>query len=104
MVMRAGSASVKIQRRLPATPAVLCHISFFEEGSYMIHWTAIVSALVFGLIGIGLTLVGYKLFDLSATKIDVQKELAEKQNIAVAIVVAAVIIGVAMVVTAAISG
>lgn len=70
----------------------------------MIHWTTIVSALVFGLIGIGLILVGYKLFDVAATKIDVQNELAEKHNIAVAIVVAAVIIGVAMVVTAAISG
>ena len=68
------------------------------------NWQPMVSAIIFGLIGIGLTLLGYKLFDVAATKIDVQKELAENHNIAVAIVVAAVIIGVALVVTAAISG
>jgi uncharacterized membrane protein YjfL (UPF0719 family) len=65
---------------------------------------AIGAAIVFGLIGIGLTLLGYKIFDWSATKIDVQRELAENHNIAVAIVTAAVIIAVAMVVSAAISG
>ena len=70
----------------------------------MLHSQAIAAAIVFGLIGILLTLLGYKVFDWSATKIDVQKELAEKHNIAVAIVAAAVIIAVAIVVSAAISG
>ena len=62
-----------------------------------------ISAIIFGLIGIVLTIIGYKLFDIAATKIDVQKELCEK-NIAVAIVVAAIIIGVAIVVSSAITG
>jgi len=58
-------------------------------------------SLIYGALGILLTIAGYKIFDW-ITPIDVEKELGEKQNIAVAIVTAAVIIGVALVVAAAI--
>ena len=58
-------------------------------------------SLIYGLIGIVLTIAGYKIFDW-ITPIDVEKELGEKQNIAVAIVTAAVIIAIALVVSAAI--
>ena len=60
-------------------------------------------AVIFGLIGICLTIAGYKIFDW-VTPIDVEKELAEKQNVAVAIVCAAVIIGIAIVIHASIAG
>ena len=52
------------------------------------------AAAVFGLIGIALLLLGYWLFDRIATRIDVQKELCEK-NVAVAIVVGALLLGIA---------
>ena len=73
------------------------------------HWDAksLVNALgasiLFGIVGIGLTLLGYKVFDWILPRIDVQKELGEKHNIAVAIVAAAVIVAVGIVVSAAIS-
>jgi uncharacterized membrane protein YjfL (UPF0719 family) len=67
-------------------------------------WMAVVSTVVFGLIGIILTIVGYKLFDLVSTKIDVDRELTEKQNIAVAIVAGSVIIGTAIVIAAVVGG
>jgi putative membrane protein len=54
----------------------------------------IVSAGVFGLVGIVLLLLGYYLFDLVTPRIDVQKELSEK-NMAVAVVVAALLLGIA---------
>jgi uncharacterized membrane protein YjfL (UPF0719 family) len=63
---------------------------------------ALAWSIIFGAIGICLTIAGYKIFDW-ITPIDVEKELGEKQNIAVAIVCAAVIIGIALVVSAAIS-
>jgi hypothetical protein len=44
---------------------------------------------------------GFKFFDWLLPKIDVQAELAEKHNLAVAIVLAAVIVSVAAVVIAA---
>lgn len=60
--------------------------------------SAIIGAVIFGAIGIILNLVGFKLFDWITPKIDVERELAEKHNIAVAIVVAAMIIGTAIVI------
>jgi uncharacterized membrane protein YjfL (UPF0719 family) len=64
-------------------------------------WKPMVAMVAFGIAGIILMLIGYKLFDLITPKIDVQKELAERQNVAVAIVVAAVILGVAFIAIAA---
>ena len=61
--------------------------------SYDLLHGALASAL-FGLIGIALLLLGYWLFDRIATRIDVQKELCEK-NVAVAIVVGALLLGIA---------
>lgn len=51
-------------------------------------------SLVFGGIGIVLLLAGYWLFDAITPHIDVQKELREK-NMAVAIVVGALLLGIA---------
>jgi putative membrane protein len=60
-------------------------------------WTGILAALAFGLVGIVLLLLGYWLFDRITPRIDVQKELVEK-NLAVAIVIAALLLGIAYVV------
>jgi putative membrane protein len=65
---------------------------------------AVVSTLVFGLVGVLLALVGYKLFDWLTPRVHVERELAEKHNIAVAIVIAAVVLGISHVVAAAITG
>jgi putative membrane protein len=59
-------------------------------------WAGVVGATAFGLIGIFLLLLGYWLFDLITPRIDVQKELCEK-NLAVAIVIAALLLGIAFV-------
>jgi putative membrane protein len=58
--------------------------------------TNILSAVVFGILGILLMVLGYKAFDWITPNLDVQKELAENHNIAVAIVIAAVLIGVSL--------
>jgi putative membrane protein len=65
-------------------------------------WFSVMSALIFGLIGIGMTVLGFKVFDWM-TPINMVEQLAEKHNIAVAIVVAAMIIAVGIVVAAVIS-
>jgi len=68
-------------------------------------WPGLARALgataIFGTVGILLMALGFKVFDWITPKIDVEKELAEKHNLAVAIVMAAVILGVAIVVVAA---
>ncbi len=59
-------------------------------------------SLAFGAIGIVLTLLGFKVFEW-LSPIKVEQELAEKQNIAVAIVAAAIILGTAMVAASVVS-
>ncbi|HYE17307.1 MAG TPA: DUF350 domain-containing protein [Tepidisphaeraceae bacterium] len=58
-------------------------------------------SLIYGLLGIVLTVLGYKVFDWITPHIDVEKELADKQNVAVAIVCGALILGIAIVAAAA---
>ena len=60
-------------------------------------WPGPMVSAVYGLVGIVLLLAGYWLFDLITQRIDVQKELCEK-NTAVAIVVAALLLGIAYIV------
>jgi len=60
----------------------------------------VASTLIFGFLGILLIVLGFKVFDWLSPKIDVEKELSEKHNIAVAIVAGAVIIGVSIVIAA----
>ena len=57
-------------------------------------WPGPLVSAVYGLVGIVLLLAGYWLFDLITPRIDVQKELSEK-NTAVAIVVGALLLGIA---------
>ena len=59
-------------------------------------------AIIFGVVGIILIVAGYRIFDW-VSPIDVEKELSEKHNVAVAIVCAAVILGIAWVIHGAIA-
>jgi putative membrane protein len=55
---------------------------------------AVLGSVVFGLIGIGLLIVGYFLFDLLTRRLDIQEQL-NKGNTAVAIVVGALLLAIA---------
>ena len=59
-------------------------------------------SLVFALLGFVLLFVGYKLFD-ALTSADIAKQVFEEHNMAAAVLVGAFIIGLAIVVAAAIS-
>jgi len=67
-------------------------------------WQALFYTLLFGLLGILLTVLGFKVFDWIHPNMHVEKELAEKHNMAVAIVMAAIIIGISIVIAVAIHG
>ena len=64
---------------------------------------AVFHVAVFSLLGIGLAVLGYKIFDL-CTPGDLHKEIVEHRNTAAALVGAAVILGVCVIVAAAIVG
>jgi putative membrane protein len=61
-------------------------------------WRLLIDAAIFGIVGVVLLIVGYYLWEL-VTPYNVRKELQDK-NVAVAIVVAAFILGMAIVVAA----
>jgi uncharacterized membrane protein YjfL (UPF0719 family) len=62
-------------------------------------WRLILEAALFGLSGIVLLIIGYYLWEL-ITPYNLRREIHENRNIAVAIVVAAFILGMAIVIAA----
>ena len=62
----------------------------------------IVGTVVYGLIGIVLALLGYKIFEI-VLPFDVRHELEEDHNMSVGIVLAAMVLGIAIIVAATIS-
>ena len=61
------------------------------------------AALAFGAVGIALLALGFKVFEWITPKLDIEKELAGK-NVAVGIMVGALLLDIAMIVTRAIGG
>ena len=64
-------------------------------------WIALGHCAMFGAMGIALVIAGFKIFDWVITKIDLEKEIAGG-NIACAILSAAAILGISIIVAAAI--
>lgn len=69
------------------------------QGHAVPMWRLLIDASIFGIVGVILLIVGYYVWEL-VTPYNVRKELQENKNIAVAIVVAAFILGMAIVVAA----
>jgi putative membrane protein len=65
---------------------------------------SLLSALLFSAVGLLAFGVAFWVFDLITPKVSVWKELVEKQNTAVALFLAAMIIGMALIISAAIHG
>ena len=66
-------------------------------------WQALGYMFIFAASGIAMAVAGYKLFD-KCTPGDLHKEILENKNIAAAIVAAAVILGVCVIIAAAMIG
>ena len=58
---------------------------------------ALMATAAFGVVGIGLMLVGFKAFELVTRRLDIEKQL-EDRNVAVGVVVAALLLGVSAIV------
>ncbi|KRD11128.1 hypothetical protein ASE21_05275 [Flavobacterium sp. Root901] len=69
----------------------------------LIHTQPIVNSIIFSVLGIIILLAAYFIIE-KITPENTWKEVVEKNNIAVAIVLAAFIIGISMIVSAAIHG
>lgn len=63
----------------------------------------VISTLVFSFLGLGILLLGYWIVE-KITPEKTWKEIVENKNIALAIVVASLILGISMIISAAIHG
>ncbi|CAD0001675.1 MULTISPECIES: DUF350 domain-containing protein [Flavobacterium] len=68
-----------------------------------IHAQPIVNSIIYSFLGIVILLIGYFIIE-KLTPESTWKEVVEKNNVAVAIVLAAFIIGLSMIISAAIHG
>jgi putative membrane protein len=79
-------------------------MSLFAEG-----WTtntfemSLLAAAAFGLLGIAMLVVGFKVFEWLTPKLKVEEELT-KGNVAVGIAVGALLLGISLIVVRAIGG
>ena len=65
-------------------------------------WESLLSTVLFSLVGIVLAIVGFKLFDL-AIRANMEQEICEKNNMAAALLAAAVVLGTCLIVAAVVT-
>lgn len=70
----------------------------------VINLKYVISAILFSGIGLGIFVLGFILLDMLTPRVNVWRELVEKQNIAVAIVLGACMLGIATIISSAIHG
>jgi uncharacterized membrane protein YjfL (UPF0719 family) len=69
----------------------------------MLTATVFASTIVYALVGIAIFVIGFRLWD-RMTPVDVWKEIAEKHNIALAVLAGAIAIALAIIIGSAIHG
>ena len=67
------------------------------------NWSPVVNSVVFALIGVLIYVIGFVVLD-KVTPYHLWREINEKQNVALAILVGSIAIGLALIVAAAIHG
>lgn len=93
------SAAALLAINSPANAASL-PVALGVELPKMVH--SLLASIAFGLVGIVLAIIGFKLFDW-AIPFDLEKEMCENKNIAVGILSAAIVLGVCHIIAASMS-
>ena len=67
----------------------------------MINWHAV---LVFSFLGLLILLVGFILLDRLTPRVHIWRQVNDEKNVAIAIVIGAFVIGISMIISAAVRG
>ena len=70
----------------------------------LIQMKYVIASVLYSGIGVLVLIISYVIIDLLTPKVSIYKELIEKQNIAVAIFLGAIAIGIATIIASAIHG
>jgi len=94
----------KITNQQEAVPLIIIFTTNKNSNNMeLIHAQPIVNSIIYSFLGIVILLIGYYIIE-KLTPENTWKEVVEKNNVAVAIVLAAFIIGISMIISAAIHG
>src|ERR1700744_2596641 len=95
LMMAAPSLLADTVTTVTSTPSVSWHAQTL--------WMEVGNVLLFAGIGVATAIIGYKLFD-KCTPGDLHREIIEHRNVAAAIVAGSVILGVSIIIAAAMIG
>lgn len=74
------------------------------ESEFAISWHNVISALVFSLMGLGIYTLGFLILSLLTPKVHIWREINQEQNVAIAIFLGSIALGIAIIIAAAIRG
>ncbi len=70
----------------------------------LIQWKFVLNAVLFSAVGVGFFALCFGILEFFTPKVDLWQELTEKQNIALAVFLGAVMLGIAIIIGAAVHG
>ena len=74
------------------------------DATDLIQWKFVVASLLYTGIGLAIFVISFVVLDLVTPKVSVWKEICEKQNMALAVFLGAIAIGIALIISSAIHG
>jgi uncharacterized membrane protein YjfL (UPF0719 family) len=74
------------------------------DATDLIQWKFVVASLIYTGIGLAIFVISFVVLDLVTPKVSVWKEICEKQNMALAVFLGAIAIGIALIISSAIHG
>lgn len=69
-----------------------------------IHWNYVLNALLFSAVGVGFFALCFGVLEFFTPRVDLWQELTEKQNVALAVFLGAVMLGIALIIGSAVHG
>jgi uncharacterized membrane protein YjfL (UPF0719 family) len=68
------------------------------------NWHNVISALIFSLIGLGVYTLGFVILSVLTPKQHIWREINEEKNVAIAIFLGSIALGIAIIISAAVRG
>lgn len=69
-----------------------------------VSWHNLINAVIFSGIGLAIFVVGFVLLDLLTPRVHIWNQICHEKNLALAIFLGAVVIGIALIISAAVHG
>ena len=69
-----------------------------------INWHSVISALIFSGIGLAIYTLGFVVLTLLTPKVHIWREMNEEKNVAIAIFLGCIALGIAIIISAAVRG